>query len=273
MPRIKEWNRREHFDPAVMREFGRAGLPRREPRRLRLRRHRLRGLRAHHARAGARRHRLPLGVQRPEHALHDADLRLRQRGAAAEIPAAHGEGGVARLLRPDRARPRLGPRQHEIAREKRRRAATVLTGTKLWITHAPIADIMVVWAKDEGGRHPRLHPRARDEGTGDAQDRGQVLGARFTDRRSRDGRGLRAGGEPAAERLGPESALRLPQQRALRHLLGRARRRRVLLAYRPPATRWSASSSAARSRPISWCRRSSPTCRPRSRSGCSRACT
>ncbi len=26
-----------------------------------------------------------------------------------------------------------------------------LTGTKLWITHAPIADIMVVWAKDDGG--------------------------------------------------------------------------------------------------------------------------
>src|SRR5262245_34177438 len=27
-----------------------------------------------------------------------------------------------------------------------------LTGTKLWITHAPIADIMVVWAKDEEGQ-------------------------------------------------------------------------------------------------------------------------
>ena len=26
-----------------------------------------------------------------------------------------------------------------------------LTGTKLWITHAPIADIMVVWAKDDQG--------------------------------------------------------------------------------------------------------------------------
>lgn len=27
----------------------------------------------------------------------------------------------------------------------------LLTGTKLWITHAPIADIMVVWAKDDAG--------------------------------------------------------------------------------------------------------------------------
>jgi glutaryl-CoA dehydrogenase len=26
-----------------------------------------------------------------------------------------------------------------------------LTGSKLWITHAPIADIMIVWAKDDGG--------------------------------------------------------------------------------------------------------------------------
>ncbi len=27
----------------------------------------------------------------------------------------------------------------------------VLNGTKTWITHAPIADVMVVWAKDDGG--------------------------------------------------------------------------------------------------------------------------
>ncbi|MDB5810422.1 MAG: uncharacterized protein JWN94_2544 [Betaproteobacteria bacterium] len=26
-----------------------------------------------------------------------------------------------------------------------------ISGTKLWITHAPIADIMIVWAKDDGG--------------------------------------------------------------------------------------------------------------------------
>ena len=26
-----------------------------------------------------------------------------------------------------------------------------LSGTKIWITHAPIADIMIVWAKDDGG--------------------------------------------------------------------------------------------------------------------------
>jgi glutaryl-CoA dehydrogenase len=37
------------------------------------------------------------------------------------------------------------------ARAKKADGGYVLTGTKLWITHAPIADIMVVWAKDEAG--------------------------------------------------------------------------------------------------------------------------
>ena len=27
----------------------------------------------------------------------------------------------------------------------------ILNGTKMWITHAPIADVMIVWAKDDGG--------------------------------------------------------------------------------------------------------------------------
>jgi len=37
------------------------------------------------------------------------------------------------------------------ARAKKCDGGYLLTGTKLWITHAPIADIMVVWAKDEAG--------------------------------------------------------------------------------------------------------------------------
>lgn len=28
----------------------------------------------------------------------------------------------------------------------------VLNGSKTWITHAPIADVFVVWAKDESGK-------------------------------------------------------------------------------------------------------------------------
>jgi glutaryl-CoA dehydrogenase len=37
------------------------------------------------------------------------------------------------------------------SRAKKVDGGYALTGTKLWITHAPIADVMVIWAKDEGG--------------------------------------------------------------------------------------------------------------------------
>jgi glutaryl-CoA dehydrogenase len=36
-------------------------------------------------------------------------------------------------------------------RAKKADGGYVLSGSKIWITHAPIADIMVVWAKDDGG--------------------------------------------------------------------------------------------------------------------------
>ena len=79
-------------------------------------------------------------------------------------------------------------------------------------------------------RHPRLHSRKGHEGAVRAEDRGQVQPARVGHRRDRDGRRVRARGKPAAERGGPEGAVRLPQQRALRHRLGRAGRRGILLA-------------------------------------------
>ena len=34
---------------------------------------------------------------------------------------------------------------------RRSPAATALTGTKMWITNSPIADVFVVWAKDDDG--------------------------------------------------------------------------------------------------------------------------
>ena len=100
-------------------------------------------------------------------------------------------------------------------------------------------------------RDPRLHPRARLEGHRDAQDRGQVQPARLGDRRDHARRGLRAGREHAAQRLGPGRPVRLPQQRALRHRLGRHGRRRVLLQAGAQLHAWTASSSAGRSPPTS----------------------
>jgi glutaryl-CoA dehydrogenase len=79
-----------------------------------------------------------------------SDLRLRHRGAASEVPARPGEGRARRLLRPDRAEPRLRPGRHEDARPKVD-GGWRLTGSKMWITNAPIADVIVVWAKDDAG--------------------------------------------------------------------------------------------------------------------------
>jgi glutaryl-CoA dehydrogenase len=60
---------------------------------------------------------------------------------------------VDRLLRPDRARCRLGPGGHEDPRREDRDGYRI-TGSKMWISNAPIADVFVVWAKSEahGGK-------------------------------------------------------------------------------------------------------------------------
>jgi glutaryl-CoA dehydrogenase len=69
----------------------------------------------------------------------------------AEVPAQAGHRRMDRLLRPDRAQPRLRPRQHGHPRRARSTAATA-SRAKMWITNSPIADVFVVWAKDDGGQ-------------------------------------------------------------------------------------------------------------------------
>ena len=60
---------------------------------------------------------------------------------------------MGRLLRPDRARCRLRPRRDAHAGQKID-GGYRLTGTKMWITNSPIADVFVVWAKSDahGGK-------------------------------------------------------------------------------------------------------------------------
>ena len=96
-----------------------------------------------------------------------------------------GRGPPHRLLRPDRDRRRQRPRrQHEDARPPRRRAATSSPGSKLWITNGGIADVAVIWAKDDDGQMrgfpgPRETPRFLRP-----RDRAQGQPARFGDQRA-----------------------------------------------------------------------------------------
>ena len=71
------------------------------------------------------------------------------RGAAEEISARPRHRRIGRLLRPDRARRRLRSRRHAHPRRRRSTDGYKLTGTKMWITNSPIADVFVVWAKSE----------------------------------------------------------------------------------------------------------------------------
>ncbi len=100
--------------------------------------------------------------------------------------------------------------------------------------------------------YPRLHPGEGHEGPVGAADPRQGRPAHQHHRRDRHGRCFRPGRERAAERRGPEGSVHLPEQRALRHRLGRARRRRGLLApgaavrARPQAVRPAGRTTARR---------------------------
>ena len=196
--------------------------------RLRLRRRQLRLLRPDRARGRAGRQRLPLGHERAVEPGHAPDPRLRHRGPAPEVPAKPGQRRAGRLLRPDRAGPRLRPGGMK-TRARKVDGGYRLSGSRCGspTRRSPTSS----WSGPRRRRQdPRLRPRARHGGPVDAEDRGQVLAARLDHRRDRDGRRLRARGKPAAPRARPQGALRLPQPGALRHRLGRAGRGRVLLA-------------------------------------------
>ena len=125
-----------------------------------------------------------------------------------------------------------------------------LTGAKMWITNAPIADVAVVWAKLDGVIRGFIVERGT-KGFSTPKIEGK-LAARLGHRRDRAGKLRGAGGEPAAEREGPRRPVRLPQHGALRHRVGRDGRGRILLApraairARPQAVRQAARRQPAR---------------------------
>ena len=158
------------------------------------------------------------------------DPRLRLGGAEGEVPAEAAHRRMGRLLRPDRARCRLRPRPRCARGRRRSMAATSLNGSKTWITNSPIADVAVVWAKDDEGILRGFLLERGMKGLTFPKIEGKFSLRASRHRHDHDGRGLRARGEPPARREVAGRPLLLPQPRPLRHRLGRARRGRVLLA-------------------------------------------
>ncbi len=159
-PRVLEAFRNQHHRPRDLPRDGRARPARPDhSRAVRRPGPQLRLLRPDRARGRARRLGLPLDDERAVLAGHGADQRVRHRGAEAEVPAQAGHRRMDRLLRPDRARPRLRPRQHGHARAQGARRLQPHAAPRCGSATAPIADVFVVWAKDDEGTDPRLRAR------------------------------------------------------------------------------------------------------------------
>ncbi len=128
-----------------------------DSRRVRRRGRELGVLWPHCARGGARGQWLPLGHERAVEPRHAPDLRLWQRGAAQEVFAAACDGRVGRLLRIDRAGPRLRSRLDEDAGEEGRQG---LQAQRRQDVDHQLADRRRVHRLGQDGRrrHPRVHP-------------------------------------------------------------------------------------------------------------------
>ncbi|MGQ0525904.1 MAG: acyl-CoA dehydrogenase [Betaproteobacteria bacterium] len=150
MPRVRDWNRHETFDAAVMREMGELGFLGAQ----------LQG----YGCAGIGY--VAYGLIMRE--LERVDTAFRSacsvQSALAMTPIyAYGSEAQRQKYLPGMAKGELlgcfGLTEPDhgsdpgsmTSRAKRVAAGYVVSGTKLWITHAPIADIMVVWAKDDEG--------------------------------------------------------------------------------------------------------------------------
>ncbi len=144
---------------------GRAGLSRRQPGRLRLRRHEQRGVRARSCRSWSASIPASAASSRVQGALVMYPiLTLRLRGAEAELAAAPAERPGRRLLRADRAGFRLEPRRHAHHRPPRRRRLDAQRREDLDHQRQRQPTWRVVWARAEegirglpgGARHARL---------------------------------------------------------------------------------------------------------------------
>ena len=116
----------------------------------------------------------------------------------------------------------------------------MLNGSKTWITNSPIADVLVVWAKDDAGDIRGFILEKGMKGLdapkieGKFSLRASVTGMIMMHDVFVPAENMLPGGEGSAR------AVLVPEQRALRHFLGRAGCCGILLAWRRATTRCSA---------------------------------
>ena len=126
-----------------------------------------------------------------------------------------------------------------------------LVGSKMWISNSPIADVFVVWAKTDDGVIRGFILEQGHEGPLGAEDRGQVQPAHVDHRRDRDGRRVRARGQPAAQRRRASRGRSAASTARATASPGARWARRSSAGTRRASTRSTASSSAGRSPPTS----------------------
>jgi glutaryl-CoA dehydrogenase len=150
MPRILEANRHERFDRAIMTEMGELGLlgPTIEGYGCAGVNYVSYGLVAREIERVDSGYRSAMSVQsslvmHPIHAYGSEEQRQRflPRLATGELVGCFG------LTEPDHGSDPGGMK----TRARKAEGGYVLTGAKMWITNSPIADVLVVWAKDDAG--------------------------------------------------------------------------------------------------------------------------
>jgi glutaryl-CoA dehydrogenase len=150
MPRILEANRRERFDREILREMGQLGMlgPTIEGYGCAGASHVAYGLVAREVERVDSGYRSAMSVQSSlvMHPIHAYGSEAQREKYLP--PLARGElVGCFGLTEPDAGSDPGSMR----TRARKAGDGWVLTGTKMWITNAPIADLFVVWAKDDEG--------------------------------------------------------------------------------------------------------------------------
>jgi len=109
-----------------------------------------------------------------------------------------------------------------ITRAKKVDGGYRLSGAKMWITNSPIADVFVVWAKDDAGEIRGFVLEKGWQGLSAPVIHGKVG---LHHRRNRHGQRVLPGRKRLPRRTWPERSVYLPQLCPLRHQLGCAGRR------------------------------------------------